>query len=120
MTAFEESARAHIRESFAHEQKYSDGMIFRNIRHYHLKRDKTSENIWWARLTDTKSRDLHQLIKNENLTIAFDNLVDFPGLWQSIQLGKLHRLHGLRCQEVRTGSKLDRFCLIYTGTGLLS
>ncbi|KAF2259650.1 hypothetical protein CC78DRAFT_410437, partial [Lojkania enalia] len=86
-------------ESFAHEQRYSDGTIFRNIRRYHLLNDAESENRWWAHLTNTKRKDLRQLMKNNLIIAAFDRLLDFPGLWTPIQLGTLHRLHGLRCPE---------------------
>ncbi|KAF2727576.1 hypothetical protein EJ04DRAFT_451086 [Polyplosphaeria fusca] len=89
-----------IIEGFAHEQVYTDGTIFRNIRQYNRQEDaEDSENRWWARLTETKRKDLRQLLKNKRMTKAFDELLDFPGLWTPIQLGTLHRLHGLRCPE---------------------
>ncbi|KAF2680659.1 hypothetical protein K458DRAFT_311083, partial [Lentithecium fluviatile CBS 122367] len=81
-TDFADGARTRARGSFLHEQKYPDGMIFRNIRRYHLQGDTSSENMWWARLTETKRRDVHQLLKNRPLTVAFDELLDMPGLWQ--------------------------------------
>ncbi|PVH95990.1 hypothetical protein DM02DRAFT_536228, partial [Periconia macrospinosa] len=96
---FETDARACLVQSFQHEQKYSDGMIFRNIRKAQREGKVDDENVWWARLTDGKRRDLRQLIKNKALILAFDSLLEFPGLWEPIQLGTLHRLHGLRCEE---------------------
>ena len=89
-----------VRSSFAHEQKYSDGQIFRNIRLSYLKKRYDDEKIWWARLTPTKAKDLRQLLRNQALTDAFDRLLVFQGMWEPIQLGTLHRLHGLRCAEV--------------------
>ncbi|CAI6338124.1 unnamed protein product [Periconia digitata] len=96
---FSFDARESLVQSYQHEHKFSDGIIFRNIRK--AKRDGRidDENLWWARLTDGKRRDLRQLIKNKTLITGFDNLLQYPGLWDPVQLGTLHRLHGLRCEE---------------------
>lgn len=59
--------------------------------------------MWWARLTVTKQKDLRQLLKNHALAESFDRLLDFSGMWEPIQLGTLHRFHGLRCPEVSIG-----------------
>jgi hypothetical protein len=91
---------------------------------YSRKRNVVEEDKWWARLTETKKKDLRQLIssnkyhkipyfnedsnESERLIDAFDDLLDTPGLWPPIQLGTLHRLHGLRCREV---SKVVRIAL---------
>lgn len=97
-----------IIECNANEQPYSDGEIFRKIRLYHRKDDKSSEQKWWARLTKTKQKDVQQLLKNHSdLTHAFDSLIDMPGLWYPVQLGTLHRLLTLRCNEVRDRSLFD-------------
>ncbi|KAH7033932.1 hypothetical protein B0J12DRAFT_766202, partial [Macrophomina phaseolina] len=88
-----------IIEESLHEQQYSDGDIFRKIRTYHKQGDEKSERKWWARLSNTKQKDLKQLFKSPELTDAFDNLVGMPGMWQSFQLGTLHRLLTLHCDE---------------------
>jgi hypothetical protein len=55
--------------------------------------------------------------ESERLIDAFDDLLELPGLWPPIQLGTLHRLHGLRCREVSelwsdcSGTNID-----YVGT----
>jgi hypothetical protein len=120
-------------EAFAHEQSYTDGTIFRNIRLYSRKGNAIEEDKWWARLTETKKKDLRQLIssnkyhnipcrnkennESERLIDALDDLLELPGLWLPIQLGTLHRLHGLRCREVNelwsdgSGTNID-----YVGT----
>jgi hypothetical protein len=51
-----------VYESYAHEQGYSDGTIFRNIRVYARSRNYQEEKKWWARLSETKKKDLRQLI----------------------------------------------------------
>lgn len=87
-------------EKYENEQPFSDGDILWRIRHYFHSKDKSRENIWWARLTPAKQRDVKQLLKNDKFAAAFDNLLDKPGLWTGIQLGTLHRFLTLRCDEV--------------------
>lgn len=89
-----------IIESFMNEQKPSDGEIFRKIRLYHRQNDVEAENRWWACLDKSKLRDLRQLLKKQEIAAAFDDLIDFPGLWAKIQLGALQRLLALKCDEV--------------------
>jgi hypothetical protein len=91
-----------IIESHTNEQKPSDGEVFRKIRFYHQKQDQLSEHRWWACLDHSKPKDLRQLLKKQLITAAFDAMVDMPGLWSNVQLGALHRLLALKCDEVRT------------------
>lgn len=92
-------------EDHAHEQKPSDGEIFWKIRHYQRCGDEDAENSWWAYLDHSKPKDLRQLMKKPKLISAFDDLLDMPGLWATIQLGTLHRLLTMKCDEVSTARK---------------
>jgi hypothetical protein len=87
-------------ESYSHEQRPTDGEIFRKIRFYHHQQDQVAEDRWWACLDKSKPRDLRQLLKRPKLISAFDRLIDMPGLWQGVQIGALHRLLVLKCEEV--------------------
>jgi hypothetical protein len=87
-------------ESYSHEQKPTDGEIFRKIRLYHRQQDPAAEDRWWACLDKSKLRDLRQLLKRPKLITAFDRLIDMPGIWHGVQLGALHRLLVLKCEEV--------------------
>jgi hypothetical protein len=90
-----------IREKFSHEQKFSDGEIFRKILYYHMIDIQPREEAkWWARLTTTKRDDLKQLLKTNDFEASFGKFILYPGLWDSIQLGSLHRLLTLKCYEV--------------------
>jgi hypothetical protein len=115
VTEYPNHARLRVYESYAHEQSYTDGTIFRNIRMYHQAGNQSEERKWWARLTDGKKKDLRQLIlsdkyngvsceshqdASDSIIRVFDEMLDIAGLWPPIQLGTLHRLHGLRCREV--------------------
>jgi hypothetical protein len=88
-------------ETYMSEQKPSDGEVFRKIRFYYRQKEEEAENRWWARLDNSKPKDLRQLVKRETLISAFDKLIDMPGLWVKVQLGALHRLLALKCDEVR-------------------
>ena len=61
-----------------------------------------AEKKWWARL-DSKSKRGHltRLLKNNELAEAFHALLDYPGLWSDFQLGTLHRILPMRCDEVK-------------------
>ncbi len=96
-----EDASRKLIEGYANTQRFSDGEIFWKIRFYHRARDARAEQKWWARLTETKRKDLKQLLKNDLFTNAFDDLLEMPGLWQPIKLGTLHRLLALKCHEVQ-------------------
>ncbi|KAI1680263.1 DUF3723 containing protein [Pyrenophora tritici-repentis] len=89
-----------IIESFANEQKPSDGEVFRKIRLYHRENDEEAQKRWWSRLEKSKPKDLRQLLRRPMLIAGFDALIDMPGLWAKVQLGALHRLLVLKCDEV--------------------
>lgn len=91
-------------ESYLNEQRPSDGEIFRKIRLYARSHDLEGEKRWWSYLSNSKPKDLRQLSKNRELIRAFDALVDMPGLWSKVQLGALHRLLSLKCDEVSSAA----------------
>ena len=90
----------HIIEAFANERKPSDGEVFRKIRLYHREKNEEAQKRWWSRLEKSKPKDLRQLLKRPILISGFDALIDMPGLWAKVQLGALHRLLVLKCDEV--------------------
>jgi hypothetical protein len=40
------------------------------------------------------------LLRHEDLSNAFDTLIDFPGLWRGLEPGNFQRMLALRCDEV--------------------
>lgn len=87
-------------ENSLKEQAVSDGEIFRKLLLSKRENDRAAEKKWWARLTETKRKNLQQLLRDTVLAAAFYGLLDWPGLWTPIQLGTLHRLLTLKCSEV--------------------
>ena len=108
-----------IVEAYSNEQKPSDGEIFRKIRLYHRENDQEAEKRWWSRLEKSKPKDLRQLFRRPSLTASFDALIDMPGLWAKLQLGALHRLLVLKCDEVRVHWDKARSFLIIIGNDAL-
>ena len=55
-----------------------------------------------GRLTDHGRRGLRQLLEHGDgeLTAAFDNLLDIPGLWDGMRLSTMHKIIGMKCDEV--------------------
>ncbi|KAG9382793.1 repeatdomain containing protein [Pyrenophora tritici-repentis] len=91
-----------IIESYSNELRPSDGEIFRKIRLYHRENDQEALKRWWSCLEKSKPKDLRQLFRRPSLAAGFDALIDMPGLWAKLQLGALHRLLVLKCDEEMT------------------
>ncbi|KAK3672623.1 hypothetical protein LTR78_007435 [Recurvomyces mirabilis] len=98
-SAFPRQEQTVLAEEYRNEQAFSDGEIFHKIRTYHHEGSKAAEGRWWARLSQTKRKDLRQLLKDTRFADAFDALLPWPGLWATIRLGSLHRLLTLKCDE---------------------
>lgn len=88
-----------LAEDYCNEKSHTDGEIFLKIRIYHHEHKKDSESKWWARLTESKRKDLRQLLRDERYAQAFDAMLLWPGLWTPVKLGSLHRLLCLKCDE---------------------
>jgi hypothetical protein len=72
-------------ERFNYQTKYSDGEVYRKIRHYQ-RDDPTMVQDWMIRLTECKQVNLKQILKNQDLSRALDKLLIFPGLWCGLEL----------------------------------
>ena len=90
-----------IQEQHSNSQPDSDGEVFQKIRFYHKQDNTQAENKWWVRLSDTKQKDVKQLLKKEEFVPVLDELLEIPGLWSTVKLGTLHRFLTLKCDEVK-------------------
>ncbi|KAK4551392.1 hypothetical protein LTR86_011199 [Recurvomyces mirabilis] len=86
-------------EEYRNEQPHSDGEIFRKVCFYRRAGASDHERGWWERLSLSKAKDLRQLLAVEAYAKAFEKLLEWPGLWDSVHLGSLHRLLPMRCEE---------------------
>ena len=92
---------------------HSDGEIFRNIRRYDFARPELVKQ-WRTRLSPSKQISLNVLLAASNTATkreknatksgdtvlqALDALLKFPGLWEGLELGNLHKHLALHCTE---------------------
>lgn len=91
-----------IRTEYSNARGFSDGDVFRHLRHYQLTGDFAQAGRWKARTTPRKFRNVKQLVsKHDVMSKAFDDLLPFTGLWAPLQLGCLPRILTMNCEEVR-------------------
>ena len=100
LTALSREVQTQMEEMFLNENAYSDGQILRKIRYYRQQGNTDEENKWWTRLTDSKTDNVKQLLKNEDLASIVYDLLEIPGLWDTVQVGPLNRILPLQCDEV--------------------
>jgi hypothetical protein len=95
-----------LSDGFHYQKEPEDGEYYVKIRQfqgYHGEEDKFFENFWLGRLATNANRQrlFDQLSKHENFSAAFDKLLDIPGLFGGFQLGSIHQLIGMKCDEVQ-------------------
>ncbi len=56
-----EPGRRAIREEYSNALNFSDGDIFRYLRHCSLRNEQSGRAKWLSRLSESKRRDLNQL-----------------------------------------------------------
>ncbi len=108
------ATRIAIREADNTASRFSDGDVFRHLRHCQRVQDRGGKKKWLSRLSITKQRDVLQLerraekeLETAEFLNAWDDLIAYPGLWPALQLGTLHRLLSLRCPEVSSLNACD-------------
>ena len=95
-----------LTEEYASEGQLFDGEVYRKIREYHFKNERSNETRWWARLSSHKFRNLKQLLQHKDFTAAFDSLLEIPALLEGMRISTLHKMFAIRCDEVNTLSDL--------------
>ncbi|KAJ5928360.1 hypothetical protein N7466_007316 [Penicillium verhagenii] len=103
----DEGCRRRLREYEAKVRTFSDGEIFRNIRHYQQKGITMAANEWLARWSVTKCREFRRIYEPKanqkelrHLGQRLDKLLCFPALWTSWYMGT--HLPSLNCPEELT------------------
>ena len=99
-------------EEYSNEEKPSDGEIYRKIRQYERDGNVYFQKRWKSRLSNHGRRNLRQLFDHGDgeLVAAFDSLLDIPGLWDGMRLSTLHKVMGIKCDEVGEVTKTASFC----------
>ncbi|QSS66486.1 hypothetical protein I7I51_07343 [Histoplasma capsulatum] len=93
-------SQAQLREKYQNEQNFSDGDIYRNLRHYQLKGDAPEVARWWARWEgSTKTRDVKKMQRIKQLCDGFDHLLPYVGLWAPVTVKLFRRALEGRCYD---------------------
>lgn len=78
----------------------SDGEIYRKVRQYDRQGNLWYVERWMDFLTDHRRKWLRLLLSRRKLAVAFDDLLDIPGLWGGMRISSLGAVIGLKCDEV--------------------
>lgn len=89
-----------LTEEYANERQPSDGEAYRKIREYHILKQSSLETRWWTRLSSHRAKNLKQLFRHEDITAAFDSLLEIPALLEGMRISTLHKMFATRCDEV--------------------
>jgi hypothetical protein len=83
------------------EETPDDGEFYCKIRQ-HQSANECFAQRWWARLkvaARRKSQNLRRLLRDRTYTAAFDCQLQIPGLAEGMNLGVLHTMFAMRCDE---------------------
>ena len=78
---------------------FLDGEICRKIleaKTFGLEKDI---QLWQQHLQPPKQGYVERLLRRDGISGAFNELRDFPGLWEGLELGNIPGLLALRCNE---------------------
>ncbi|TVY13719.1 hypothetical protein LARI1_G009020, partial [Lachnellula arida] len=92
--------RTTLVEEYSNEEKPSDGEVYRKVRQYEREGNAVEGSSFRPR-AEGSSTALRQLFdyKDGELTAAFDDLLDIPGLWDGMRISTLHKMIGMKCDE---------------------
>jgi len=91
-------------EEYANEGKLSDGEVYRKIRNYQSQKQSSLEMQWWTRLSPHRARNLKQLLRHREFTVAFDAFLEIPALLTGMRISTLHKMFAIRCDKVHVPS----------------
>ncbi|KAK7972386.1 hypothetical protein PG988_006520 [Apiospora saccharicola] len=78
-------------EKHSYEAAYSDGAVYRKVKYYLNQGRITEVHSWLTKLSFPKRKGFRSLLESESVSLAFDGLLPFVGLWGGLQLGNVHK-----------------------------
>lgn len=89
------------KKDFHHEttSKFSDGEIYLKIVEAKTFGLEKNIQLWRKWLSSCKQESIEQLLRNDEISGALNELRGFPGLWKGLELGNVKRLFALHCNE---------------------
>ncbi|KAL2036374.1 hypothetical protein N7G274_010907 [Stereocaulon virgatum] len=86
-------------EENANKGKPFDGEVYREIRKYQSQKQPSLEMQWWTLLSHHRARNLKQLLRHREFTLAFDAFLEIPALLTGMRISTLHKIIAIRCDE---------------------
>ena len=87
-------------EEYANKEEASDGEVYRKIRNCQSQKQSSLEIRWWTLLSPHRARNLKQLLRHREFTLAFDAFLEIPALLTGMRISTLHKMFAIRCDEV--------------------
>jgi len=91
-------------EEYANEAKSSDGEVYRKIRNYRFQKQSSLEMRWWTFLSPHRARNLKQLFRYREFTLAFDAFLEIPALLVRMRISTLYKVFAIRYDKVIVSS----------------
>jgi hypothetical protein len=92
-----------LTEQYACEKAPDAGEFYRIIRQHQHSGHTLFERQWWARLEAVgprRKQNLDRILKHSAYRSAFDCQLDMPGLAGGMNLGTVHEMFAMGCNEV--------------------
>jgi hypothetical protein len=90
----------YLRQHYKRHFPLSDGELYLRIRFYNRSGDEVNECKWKARLSESKSTKIDQILRNHWLLRILDQLEEFRALWPKFRLGYFPDIFAWGCYEV--------------------
>ncbi|KAI3326657.1 hypothetical protein HD806DRAFT_532293 [Xylariaceae sp. AK1471] len=82
-----------------HQTTYADGEIYRSLRLCQRANQDLLAREWMVQLSPSKQAILRLLFKNTEIVEALDRLLPFPGVWDGLRIGNIHKYLALHFDE---------------------
>jgi hypothetical protein len=94
-------ASGHLRQIYKKHAPLCDGEIYLRVRHYQRENALEDAVAWLSNLSESKQKNMNQLLRNQRLMRVLDELEPFRGLWHSFHLSCFPPILSWRCYEVK-------------------
>ncbi|KFY96898.1 hypothetical protein V498_02409 [Pseudogymnoascus sp. VKM F-4517 (FW-2822)] len=98
-TDLNDETRHSLLGGHGYSSNFTDGEVFRQMRRCQVSGDELGERRWRAMYSETKERDVAQLLRRGILLNAFDSLLPIKALWKDFRLGSLDIILHMRIDE---------------------
>ncbi|KMU81600.1 hypothetical protein CISG_09213 [Coccidioides immitis RMSCC 3703] len=86
-------------DEYSNKQPPSDGEVYQKVRQYEYEANTCHKDCWITCLSENKAKCLQQLLHHDHIWAGFDSLLVIPELWSGMNIGSLHQVITLNCDE---------------------